>query len=260
MLLQPDKWIKFINKYGQASGNLEAATQAIEQAESFLTQLIQQQQSNTLSADKHQLYTQLSQMAFDLQSQVLPTIQSDVSPQGKVLAKQGLVTYNRLMQWIKNINKPSQSAVSTTNVAETVEKLFKKYGQVVPGAEVGPQQQPDPYYQRHNRPQQHRKQRPHQQHRPQQPAQQPGQLGGIAQQVLAQAAPILQYIQQAKNQIPPAQIAALQQQLTGLVNMLQSAPNWAQMANDPNVKNLLSTVQYLSQLAQKAVPRTRANR
>lgn len=117
---------RFAHKYGQAA-NLQAAGEAIEQAENFITQLQQQQRSNSLPADKHQLYTQLSQMAFDLQSQVLPTIQSDVSPQGKILAKQGLVTYNRLMWWIKEINKPT-SPVASTNIASTINRLVKKYG------------------------------------------------------------------------------------------------------------------------------------
>lgn len=116
---------RLFKKYGQVA-NLEAATQAIEQAEGFLSQLIRQQQSNTLPTNRNQLYTQLSQMAFDLQTQVLPTIQSDVSPQGKILAKQALETYNRLMLWIKNINRPSQP-VASTNVAETIERLVKKY-------------------------------------------------------------------------------------------------------------------------------------
>src|ERR1019366_8648921 len=91
-------------KYGQAA-NLQAATDAIEQAENFLTQLTQQKQSNTLPDDRNQLYSQLSKMAFDLQSQVLPIVQSDGSVQGKVLAKQGLDTYKRLMLWIKIINR-----------------------------------------------------------------------------------------------------------------------------------------------------------
>jgi hypothetical protein len=65
-------------------------------------------------------------MAFDLQSQVLPTIQSDVSTQGKILAKQSLETYNRLMWWIKEINKPTPP-VASTNIATIVDRLVKKY-------------------------------------------------------------------------------------------------------------------------------------
>ena len=116
---------RIFQKYGQAA-NLEAAGEAIEQAEAFITQLMQQQRSNTLPADRRQLYTQLSQMAFDLQTQVLPTIQSDDSTQGKILAKQALETYKRLMMWITNINRPAPP-VASTNVAAVVERLTKKY-------------------------------------------------------------------------------------------------------------------------------------
>ena len=117
---------RFAHKYGQAA-NLQAAGEAIEQAENFITQLQQQQHADTLPADKRPLYTQLSQMAFDLQTQVMPTIQSDVSPQGKILAKQSLETYNRLMWWIKEINKPTPP-VASTNVASMTAQLIKKYG------------------------------------------------------------------------------------------------------------------------------------
>jgi hypothetical protein len=119
-----DQWVKLTKKYGQAS-NLRFADQAIEQAEAKMKQLRDLSNANSLPENRNQLYSQLSQMAFDLQSQILPTIQSDQSEQGKILAKQALDTYNKLMWWIKSINQP-RKPVATPNAA-TTNRLVKKY-------------------------------------------------------------------------------------------------------------------------------------
>ena len=150
-----------------------------------------------------------------------------------------------------------------------LDTLAIKYGQVIPGAEVGPQQQPDPYYQHRNQ-QQHKKhrrhpgQRPGQPQRPRQPMQ-PRQSGPAlpATQELIQAATTLADLlpRYYPEGMPPA-FQALQATLANIANsksvvfptvfssQVQAA--MAQMKSDKKLNSQRNIIQWFSILQHEA--------